>query len=191
MLRVAHLVSDTQAEGPGRRFAVWVQGCSLRCAGCCNPEFFDPSGGEAVEPESLAKRIASTQGIEGLSVLGGEPFEQAPEVAALCAGARAAGLSVMVFSGYTLRELHEMNSVPVEALLKVTDLLVDGRFDASRPERTRRWIGSSNQVMHFLTNRYSPDDACFAAPNTVELRLRAGQLTVHGWPKAADAFRFR
>ncbi len=191
-LRLAHTVPSTEAEGPGRRFALWVKGCSLRCPGCCNPELFEPDrGGTLVDPAALARDIVSTAGIEGVSVLGGEPFEQAGALAAVCAPVRAAGLSVMVYSGYTLAELHgrALTEPGVRALLDCCDLLLDGRYDAALPERRRRWIGSSNQVLHFLSDRYSPDDARFSTPNTVEVRFAKGQVLVNGWPALADALR--
>lgn len=188
-LRIAQLVPDTEAEGPGRRFALWVQGCSLRCPGCCNPEMFSAVGGTEVEVDALAERILGTPGIEGISLLGGEPFEQAPTLAALCRRIRPSGLSVMVFSGFTLAELRACHSPGVAELLAETDLLVDGRYERNLPERRRRWIGSANQVMHFLTGRYAPSDPRFSQPNTVELRLVGRALQVSGWPAAADKVR--
>lgn len=190
-LRVAQTVPDTEAEGPGRRFALWVQGCTLACPGCCNPEMFADRGGELLDAGALAARIVGTPGIEGLSVLGGEPFQQAEAVAGLCAAVRAAGLSVMVYSGYTLAELRALPGPGPAALLAETDLLVDGRYVRELPEPRRRWLGSSNQRLHFLTGRYRPEDPRFSQPNTVELRLVGGQLTVNGWPAGADALRRR
>lgn len=190
-LRIAQLIADTEAEGPGKRFAIWVQGCSLRCPGCCNPEMFADDRGTALTPAELAQRVADTAGIEGISVLGGEPFEQAEGVAELCRLVRAQGRSVMVYTGYTLAELKGKQSPHVDALLAQVDLLVDGRFEQHNPERARRWIGSRNQVLHFFTPRYSPDEPRFSTPNTVELRFVNGQLTINGWPQAADALRKR
>jgi anaerobic ribonucleoside-triphosphate reductase activating protein len=187
-LRVAQTVEDTEAEGPGKRFALWVQGCTLHCPGCCNPEMFAPDkGGTIVEVQDVAARILATRGLEGISVLGGEPFQQPEALAELCALVRAGGLTVMIYTGYTLAELRERPSAA--ALLAQADLLVDGRYEQGKPEPRRRWIGSSNQVMHFLTARYSAADARFSTPNTVELRLVKGQLTINGWPQAADALR--
>ena len=79
-LRVAAIVGDTEAEGPGRRFAVWLQGCSIRCAGCCNPEMFDARRGERWSIDALIARIPET--VEGITLLGGEPFEQPDGAAA-------------------------------------------------------------------------------------------------------------
>ena len=192
-LRVAQQVKDTEAEGPGVRYAVWVQGCTIRCAGCCNPEMFvHGRGGREVDVDELARDILSTPGIEGLSMLGGEPFEQAEAVAALGRLVKAGGKTVMVYSGYTLAELEGQvrSGVPgVQALLDVADLLLDGRYDATRPEKVRRWVGSTNQVLHFFSDAYRPDDPRFWSANTVELRLEGGQLTINGWPAPADFLR--
>jgi anaerobic ribonucleoside-triphosphate reductase activating protein len=191
VLRVSRVVADTDAEGPGRRFAVWTQGCPLRCPGCCNPEMFGEDGGEALDVGALAGRVLATPGIEGLTLLGGEPFAQAGACALLAGAARGGGLSVAVFSGYTLAELEQAPDPAVASLLAATDLLFAGRFERDRPERRRRWIGSANQTIHFLSSRYREDDPRFFEPNTVEIRLAPGSLTVNGWPAAAAALRPR
>jgi anaerobic ribonucleoside-triphosphate reductase activating protein len=184
VLRVATIVDETEAEGPGRRFALWVQGCSLRCAGCCNPEMFDERRGEPMTPAELARRIPTT--VEGITLLGGEPFEQAPEAAEFVRLAKARGLTAMVFSGYTLPENRARPDSA--ALLDQVDLLVDGRYDRERPEpkppEGRRWIGSANQQMHYLTAAYSADDPQMRGANTIEIRISAKSLLVNGWPSA-------
>jgi anaerobic ribonucleoside-triphosphate reductase activating protein len=152
---------------------------------------FAAERGELVDAGELGAAIASTPGIEGLSVLGGEPFQQAGALAEVCRLVRRAGLSVMVYSGYTLEELEAQRAPEVGELLGLVDLLADGRFEQAKAERTRRWLGSTNQRLHFLTARYSPTDARFLMPNTVELRYVDGQLTINGWPTTADAFRPR
>ena len=190
MLRVATISDDTEAEGPGRRWALWLQGCPIRCPGCCNPEMFDERAGalrsiEEIEPQLDA---ASRRGVEGITLLGGEPFAQAAGAAAIARAAKVRGLTVMVFSGYTLAEL--MLRTDAGPLLALTDLLVAGRYARERPEPPpplgRRWIGSTNQVMHYLTSAYSPDEPRMRAPNTVELHWRDGRLLVNGWPAGAD-----
>ena len=184
-IRVAQVVPCTEAEGPGLRFAIWVQGCPLRCPGCCNPEMLRFEGGADVSVIEMAGRVleaASTSGIEGITLLGGEPTAQAGPLAALAGRAREAGLSVMVFSGFTLEELREADDPAVRILLDRTDLLVDGPYLRDRPEAGRRWIGSSNQRIHALSGRYKIDDPTWRAPNTLELRLDGGSLTVNGFP---------
>jgi anaerobic ribonucleoside-triphosphate reductase activating protein len=183
-LSVAQMVSRTEAEGPGWRFALWVQGCPLRCAGCCNPEMlsFTP---RAPAPSLRASEVvarALAEDVEGVSFLGGEPFAQAAALASVARAVRSAGRTVMVFSGYTLDEIRAMRSADADGLLALTDLLVDGRYDAARRTTSRRWVGSDNQVMHFLSDRYSPLDPRFHEGNHVEIRMRGNEITLNGWP---------
>lgn len=192
LLRIARTVAQTEAEGPGPRFAIWTQGCPLRCPGCCNPEMFAERGGVETEVSSLIEAVlAQGEAIEGITLLGGEPFAQAAACAELAAAVRGRGLSVVVFSGYALEELRASCDPGVARLLAATDLLFDGRFERERPEPRRRWIGSANQRAHFFGDRYRPDDPRLVAENTVEIRFAAGELSVNGWPAAADALLSR
>lgn len=181
-MRVAMMVEDTGAEGPGRRFALWMQGCTIRCPGCCNPQMFAAEGGAEHETAALARTIAAQPGLEGVSILGGEPFEQPAALADLTRRVKDAGLSVMIYTGYTLEALRARADADTDAALAATDLLVDGRFDQALYETKRRWIGSSNQRLHFLSDRYTADDPRFREPNTVEVRIRNGEVIVTGWP---------
>jgi anaerobic ribonucleoside-triphosphate reductase activating protein len=186
-LQVAHIVPATEAEGPGRRFAVWLQGCTLRCPGCCNPEMLPFAGGRKVGIDSLVAQILRAkedEQIEGLTLIGGEPFAHARDAAELAERVRQGELSVMIFSGYTLAELRGMSDEHVARLLAATDILVDGPYVREQPETRRRWIGSANQQVHFLTDRCRADDPRWLLPNTLELRLHDGELTVNGFPAA-------
>lgn len=140
---------------------------------------FPAQGGTLEDVLDLASRAAAS-GVEGVSLLGGEPFEQAPACAVFATAARSLGLSVMVFSGYTLGELRARPDAA--GLLAQCDLLVDGRFEREKLDVSRRWIGSSNQQLHFMTTRYDPTDPRFAARQTAELRLVRGELVMNGWP---------
>lgn len=188
-MRIAQTVAGTEAEGPGRRFAIWVQGCTIRCAECCNPEMFSARGGQEVEIDTLVEQILVTDDVEGVTFLGGEPFEQAEALTEVARRVREGGLSVMAFTGYTLDELRKMDDPHAGALIEACDLLVDGRYERDNPESGgRRWIGSGNQIMHFLTDRYDPDDPQFTAANTVEIRIQNGEVLINGWP-SADALK--
>jgi anaerobic ribonucleoside-triphosphate reductase activating protein len=184
-IQIAQVVSSTEAEGPGKRFAVWFQGCPLRCPGCCNPEFLAFTGGESRFVSDLAiemERARDASGIEGVTLLGGEPFAHAAGAAALAAAARDLGLSTMVFSGYTLEHLRTRpDTTP---LLALTDILVDGPYLRDQPDTERRWIGSRNQRIHFLTDRYRYDDQ-WRRRNTLEIRVRGGEVVVNGFPAGA------
>ena len=188
MLRIARVLHSTTAEGPGLRTAVWVQGCSIRCTGCINPQLFSSRGGTQVEVKDLVRSIVEA-GDEGLTVLGGEPFDQAEGLAELAEAARAAHLGVMVFSGYTREHLEE--NAAARRALAATDLLVDGPYRRDEPETERRLVGSSNQVFHNLTDRYTNFDPAEGA-NRVDVRLLAdGSLEVAGFMDAEKAALFR
>jgi anaerobic ribonucleoside-triphosphate reductase activating protein len=120
--------------------------------------------------------------IEGITLLGGEPLAHAAGAAALARGVHAFGLSVMVFTGYTLEQARELPDPYVAELLALTDILVDGPYIRERPDTQRRWIGSTNQRIHFLTDRYRADDPCWRQPNTLEIRLRGSDLSINGFP---------
>src|SRR5262245_1763329 len=107
VVSIAMIVAVTEAEGPGKRFALWFQACPLRCPGCCNPEMLPFDGGRLAPFEEIMSGIvaAMPQGIEGITLLGGEPTAHAISAARLARRVRDLGLSVMVFSGYTLDEL--------------------------------------------------------------------------------------
>ena len=166
-----------------------MQGCPLRCPGCCNPEFlaFRDATRRAVDDVIADIDAARARGIEGISLLGGEPTSQAAALADVAEATRAMDLSVMVYSGFTLAELRARHDVDVDRLLAATDLLVDGPYIEARRTTSRRYIGSDNQVLHTLTARYRADDAVFASPNTVELRVVTdadgrARVELNGWP---------
>ena len=88
----------------------------------------------------------------------------------------------MVFSGFTLEEARAQDSLEVQQLLAEIDILVDGPYVRELPDTTRRWIGSTNQRIHHLTGRCDPADPRWLLPNTLEIRLEDGTLTVNGFP---------
>src|SRR5436305_11594280 len=96
-VQIAQVIPVTEAEGPGLRFALWFQGCPLRCPGCCNPEMLRFEGGTPMPlgaVVALVEEAARTHGVEGITLLGGEPLAHAQGGAALARAVRARGLSV-------------------------------------------------------------------------------------------------
>lgn len=190
LLNLALVVGCTEAEGPGRRMAIWVQGCPLRCRGCCNPEFLADVPRTLRDPVDVIadlQRFHAAHQLEGISLLGGEPTRQAAGLAVVAEAAQALGLSVMVYSGFTLEQLRAQRDAQVDRLLAATDVLVDGPYDDTQRTTNRRFIGSANQTLHVLSDRMAHDDPRFAAPNTVELRIvvdAAGtqRFELNGWP---------
>ena len=153
LLNVAAVRPRTQTNGPGWRAAVWVQGCTLRCPGCFNPDTHAHDPRRLWSPETLADELMQ-EDVEGVTILGGEPFEQAAACARLAARTRSLGRSVVTYSGYTAAYLQRSRLLGVEALLAATDLLIAGPYVAAKRNDGRGWHGSSNQEFVFLTDRY-------------------------------------
>jgi anaerobic ribonucleoside-triphosphate reductase activating protein len=124
--------------------------------------------------------------VEGLTLSGGEPFQQATALAALCVRVRAArpSASIMAFSGYAIEELRALDAPPgAAALLAQLDLLVDGRFDVRAPTE-RPWRASANQRLWILGRR--PADTAAAESGTAEVHVEAdGRVLLSGFPDPA------
>jgi anaerobic ribonucleoside-triphosphate reductase activating protein len=140
----------SKVNGPGVRFVIWVQGCSRGCAGCFNPSSHPLSGGFDISPEELAKEIPNC-GIDGITVSGGEPFEQTLELKKLLALCKDRHLHTMVYTGFTYEELCCSNDRDVQDCLSVIDLLVDGPYEENVPP-VLPWCGSGNQRILDLKN---------------------------------------
>ncbi|MBW5892239.1 4Fe-4S single cluster domain-containing protein [Pectobacterium polaris] len=187
-LNVASRLPCTEAEGPGRRAALWVQGCNKRCRGCCNPGYLPLVERELVSTSSVLDWLANAHHVhdlEGVTFLGGEPMLQAQGLAVVAQGARLLGLSVMVFSGYTRNELDVLRLPGVDQLLRYTDILVDGPYEVSLQENGRRWVGSTNQQFHYLTERYDAQiEKRDVVERLIEVRINSdGTVFVNGWPE--------
>lgn len=176
-LRLHAVELASRANGPGLRAVVWFQGCTLACPGCFNPGTHDPNGGYESDTAGLASEVLALKAtIEGLSVSGGEPFQQPEALLDLLRRLDGSGLSRLVFSGYTLDEVQSLALGP--SLLAHVDVLVSGRYVQSQ-HIGRNLLGSANQAIHFLTNRYSPRD--FVRVPAREVILHAdGTLTISG-----------
>ena len=93
-LRIAHISEHSTIYGPGTRFVIWVQGCDLGCLGCWNTEFWPHAGGRMMQVQSLFEMINETEGIEGITLLGGEPLQQSSPVLDLITRVRQLNLSI-------------------------------------------------------------------------------------------------
>lgn len=203
-LRWARFLAETDAEGPGRRSALWVQGCGVRCPGCFNPHLWADRGARTGVAEELAADWVSRAlgaGACGVTLLGGEPFDQAAPLVTVARAFHDAGLSVMTFTGYTLGALERWSEhrADIAELLAETDLLCDGPYLRDLPDDARPWIGSRNQSIRALSEVHAADVARIGVPSAesgvagsaphpdrLEIRLGTdGSVAVNGW--ATDA----
>lgn len=186
-LNIAHIVEATEAEGPGLRFVVWVQGCLKRCRGCCNGDLLKIKPAQIMSSQDIIDQVQLAKQqyplLEGVTFLGGEPFLQAQGLAEIAKFVQQIGLSVMVFTGYLLEELNEQQFLGSLKLLTYTDVLIDGEFDQNQQEMERNWVGSRNQKFHYLSNFYSNKIEKHALNVTNEWRVDLqGQVKGNGLP---------
>ncbi|MBO1515413.1 4Fe-4S single cluster domain-containing protein [Metabacillus bambusae] len=186
-VRIHRFLPFTAVEGPGNRACLWVQGCSIHCKGCGVPWTWRKDGGENTPIDELFEEIKSSMiknQIEGVTFLGGEPFDQAEALATLGRRLKEIGLSIMTFSGYTYGFLIEnkSNRSGWQELLSITDLLIDGPFVEEQLDLSRPWIGSANQNYRFLTDRYKHlEKALNKASNKIEVRIgEDGKVSING-----------
>ena len=146
-MRIAGLIQDSIVDGPGLRYVVFAQGCQIRCAGCHNPDTWDIHGGIDVPLDDIVEEMLANKLTDGLTLSGGEPFDQAADCASLAAKARENGLNVWVFTGRTFEELQNdaLLKPEIKELLAQTDVLVDGRYVADERTLSIKWCGSRNQ----------------------------------------------
>lgn len=157
LINLSDTAAYSTANGPGERAVLWMQGCSLRCKGCHNPHTWAHEPRLVATVDSVLAWFKSKPGLRGVTLSGGEPFEQAHALAALCQELRGLGADVISFSGFTREELENGIRPHAVALLEQTDLLVDGRFLVDQPTALPL-RGSANQRLHFLSGRIGPEE---------------------------------
>ena len=181
-LRVSSILERTIADGPGERFVLWVQGCTLVCPGCFSPETHPLDEGDLVSVDEIADRITSVQGIEGVTFSGGEPMLQAAALAELSRRLKNHGLTIMCYTGFTLSRLRAMDSDAIFRFLTQIDILVDGPFIREQAARLR-WRGSRNQRVHYLTDKLAQARVASDEVTSVEFVLGRDGFTATGiWP---------
>lgn len=152
-MNIAHIEEHSFIYGPGCRFVIWVQGCSIRCRGCWNKEMWSFNTKNEFSVSEITDRIRNlNKTIEGITLLGGEPIDQFKEVTELLIECKKIGLSTILFTGYEMSEIAEKE---MTSILILTDILITGRYDETKRTMNHQWIGSTNQEIHFLTKRYS------------------------------------
>ena len=147
-MRITQIRKTDVANGTGIRVTIFVAGCTHRCAGCFNREYFSFEAGELVTEEVMDRIISMSQKdyIEGLSVLGGEPLQQVFDktlVTLLKRFKQEVGKSVWLYTGYTYEEaIQRQERLDI---LSYCDVLVDGKFEITQKDLRLKFRGSRNQ----------------------------------------------
>jgi len=146
-LRIAGIIPESIVDGDGIRASIYVQGCPHRCEGCHNSHTHEFGGGELVSLADIIKQVYPNPLLAGLTFSGGEPFSQPKQLAVLADWAKANGLNIWCYSGYTHEELLDLAKTDeaIANLLSKIDTLVDGKFIENQKDLTLRFRGSSNQ----------------------------------------------
>lgn len=140
------LYHNSVVDGPGRRSVIQVAGCSLRCPGCYVPQTHKRENGSLVSISSIVKEIiANHPNHDGVTILGGEPFDQAASVAELVSRLKNLGIHITVYTGNTIDTLIGKKDKSVDYILTHIDLLIDGPFIRQLKEDAGEYRGSRNQ----------------------------------------------
>ncbi len=133
-------------DGPGRRSVIQVSGCSIRCIGCHVPQTHRTENGTLTPIHSIVDEIIAKRDVhDGVTILGGEPFDQPGPVAELVSRLRLHGLHITIYSGYPLELLIQRKAPSIDYILTHIDLLIDGPFVTSLSARAGEYRGSRNQ----------------------------------------------
>lgn len=178
-MNIAHIEEHSFIYGPGCRFVIWVQGCSIRCKGCWNKEMWVFDDKTILSVQDLLQKIENEKElIDGITLLGGEPLDQFAEVSELLIECRKLGLSTMLFTGYEMTEIAEKQ---MTLILDNLDILITGRYENTKRTMNHQWIGSTNQEILLLTDRYAQYE--IKNNNYTEITINAdGSTTILGFP---------
>jgi anaerobic ribonucleoside-triphosphate reductase activating protein len=146
-IRISGTISESIVDGPGIRFVVFTQGCPHHCAGCHNPDTHDFNGGKVIDTDEMIEEMKLYPYMSGLTISGGEPFSQKTAILRLIFDFKTLypNKNIVVFSGYRMEELIEMDDLEVKQILDTIDYLIDGRFDLKLKDISLVYRGSSNQ----------------------------------------------
>ena len=150
---IARILYPVKVLGPGKRIGIWFVGCKHKCKGCSNPELW--SIGEKYfvtieQAERLIRSVAMENGIDGFTITGGDPMEQADEIADLLERVKDITEDVLLYTGY---EIKELTSDTHKKLLDKVAVLIDGRYEEDLNDNSFL-RGSSNQTIHVLKSQY-------------------------------------
>lgn len=151
-MNLARILYPVQVLGPGNRIGIWLCGCNRACKGCSNPELWiqrDEFEIDVANVASLIRKVAESHIVDGFTISGGEPFQQADELLLLLSYLTPISTDILIYTGYRLEELRALNSESVNGILDSAAVVVDGAYieDLNDNSVLR---GSSNQQIHIL-----------------------------------------
>jgi len=167
--------------GPGNRYIIWTQGCPFHCLGCISPEGQPIIENKLIEIDKIIHSICINPAITGITISGGEPFLQASKLIKILAGVKLQrpDIDVIVFSGF---QLEELDWIEAKEMILFIDVLIDGKYKHDLNDN-KGLRGSSNQRIHFLTDRLKSYVRFFKEKNRgIELHISIEQQVAIGIP---------
>lgn len=155
-MNLARILYQVNVLGPGRRIGLWLCGCSRGCKGCSNPELWEQRPEYEIEIDKvlyLIKKISDTNKVDGFTITGGEPMDQAEDVAALLKQVRIISEDILIYTGYQLSELKTRNDIWTNSIIYDAAVLVDGAYVEDQNDGSVL-RGSSNQRIHILNDKF-------------------------------------
>lgn len=136
----------SRAQGPGIRYTIWTQGCSIHCPGCLNKDTWDFSAGYDKSIESIIQEIKSDSTLDGITITGGEPLDQLDTIYELCSKIFTL-IPIFLTTGYTREQILKNNQA---SIFNKLDMICMGPFEQNKV-CSGEWRGSFNQVIKYLT----------------------------------------
>ena len=158
----------------------------MHCPGCISRSLWNPQKGSNLSVLALTSWIISIQDqYEGVSITGGEPFEQYNSLISFCALVKTlTKLNIYIYSGYSLEELTKQH--PDKLFMKYTDYLLDGRY-VRRKHDDQNSRGSSNQILYkFIENKPVEQKEAFTSNKWSVTISPDGTIYMAGIPKKND-----
>ena len=141
------VVENEHLYGPGKRLLLFTQGCSLHCKGCTNQHLWTFGIGKDVTTTEILNQLDD---LEGITLHGGEPLDQAKALGNLIKKIKEQGKSVILFTGYTYKEL---DSIQRQAWLS-SDIVISGRYEEEKRNIYLQFRGSTNQKVFTHKGKY-------------------------------------
>lgn len=150
-MRIGRILSPITALGPGRRIGIWFQGCSKKCKNCISPEFQSYDNKKNIPLEVLVALIVdeiNRHKCDGITISGGEPFDQNEELLLLLKGIKGLSEDILVYTGYQYEHLYK--NITMRECLNYIDVLIDGPYVDERNIINDGLRGSDNQRIIYL-----------------------------------------
>ena len=163
-LQLAGIVKESIVDGPSLRLTLFAQGCPHYCLGCHNPHTHSTRGGTTISIDSIMEVITANPLLDGITLSGGEPFQQPQACAEIARRAKSLGLHIMTYTGFTYERIVASQDVRPgwRELLERTDLLVDGPFLLEQRNSQLLFRGSDNQRLIDVAASLQSNAVCIA-----------------------------